>query len=169
MKNRKADTKDLTEIMNLISLCVRNMEEQGIHQWDEIYPDEKTIISDIEKQELYLLEDEGVLCGIIVLNEYQEPQYKNIDWKYQGKTLVVHRLAIEPSCQRKGYATMLMRFAYMLAKEEHYENIRLDAFINNPAAVRLYEKLEYRKAGILTFRKGDFYCFEKAVDPVRAE
>ena len=167
MKIRNADTKELNAIMNLISSCARRMNEQGIQQWDEIYPDEKTIRNDIEKQQLYLLEDEDKLCGIIAINEYQEPQYKNIDWKFQGKTLVVHRLAIEPSCQRKGYARMLMQFTHKLAKEGHYENIRLDAFVHNPAAVGLYEKLGYRRAGILTFRKGDFYCFEIAIDSLK--
>jgi ribosomal protein S18 acetylase RimI-like enzyme len=167
MKIRNAHTQDLNEIMKLISSCVLNMEAQGIHQWDEIYPDEKTIRNDIEKQQLYLLEDEGRVCGVIVLNGFQEPQYKSIDWKFQGKTLVVHRLAIEPARQRKGYATMLMRFAHKLAKERHYENIRLDAFTHNPATVGLYEKLGYRMAGRVTFRKGDFFCFEIYVDSLK--
>jgi ribosomal protein S18 acetylase RimI-like enzyme len=167
MKIRNAHTQDLNEIMKLISSCVLNMETQGIHQWDEIYPDEKTIRNDIEKQQLYLLEDEGRVCGVIVLNEFQEPRYKSIDWKFQGKTLVIHRLMIEPACQRKGYATMLMRFAHKLVKEGHYENIRLDAFTHNPAAVGLYEKLGYRKAGRVTFRKGDFFCFEIPVDSLK--
>jgi len=164
---RNANSQDLDAIMNLIRSCVSHMEEQGIHQWDEIYPDEKTIRNDIEKQQLYLLEDEERVCGVIVLNEFQEPQYKSIDWKFQGKTLVVHRLAIEPACQGKGYARMLMQFAHKLAKEEHYENIRLDAFIRNPAAVALYEKLGYRMAGTVTFRKGDFFCFEISVDSLK--
>jgi ribosomal protein S18 acetylase RimI-like enzyme len=139
------------------------MEARGIHQWDEIYPDEKIINNDIEKQQLYLLEDDEQICGIIALNEFQEPQYKNVDWEFDGKTLVVHRLAIEPSCQRRGHAKMLMQFAHKLAKKEHYKSIRLDAFIHNPAAVALYEKLGYRMAGKVTFRKGDFFCYEISV------
>jgi ribosomal protein S18 acetylase RimI-like enzyme len=143
------------------------MEAQEIHQWDEIYPDEGTIKNDIDKQQIYLLEEAGQACGIIALNEVQEPEYKNVNWKFPGKALVVHRLAIEPSCQRKGYAKMLMQFAHKLAKEEHYENIRLDAFIHNPAAVALYEELGYRMAGTVTFRKGDFFCFEIPVGSLK--
>ena len=167
MEIRRANSQDLNEIMILIRSCTHHMETQEIHQWDEIYPDEGTIKNDIEKQQLYLLEEAGHICGIIAINEYQEPQYKSINWKFQGKTLVVHRLAIEPSCQRKGYARMLMQFAQKIAKEEHYENIRLDAFIHNPAAVALYEKLGYRTAGTVTFRKGDFFCFEISVDSLK--
>ena len=167
MKIRCANSQDLNAVMNLIRSCTCYMEAQEIHQWDEIYPDESTIKNDIGKQQLYLLKDTGYICGIIALNEFQEPQYKNISWKFQGKTLVVHRLAIEPSCQRKGYARMLMQFAHKLAIEQQYETIRLDAFVHNPAAVALYEKLGYRMAGTVTFRKGDFFCFEIPVDSLK--
>jgi ribosomal protein S18 acetylase RimI-like enzyme len=167
MKIRHANSQDLKTVMNLIRSCVNHMEAQEIHQWDEIYSDESIIKNDIVKQQLYLLEDAGKVCGIIALNEDQEPEYKNVSWKFPGKTLVVHRLAIEPSYQQKGFAKMLMQFAHKMAKEEHYENIRLDAFIHNPAAVGLYEKLGYRKAGKVTFRKGDFYCFEIPVDSLK--
>jgi ribosomal protein S18 acetylase RimI-like enzyme len=167
MNIRHANLQDLDAIMNLIRSCTHHMEAQEIHQWDEIYPDEGTIKNDIGKQQLYLLEEAMHICGIIALNENQQPEYKNVSWKFPGKTLVVHRLAIEPSCQRKGYARMLMQFAQKIAKEEHYENIRLDAFIHNPTAVALYEKLGYRKAGTVTFRKGDFFCFEISVDSLK--
>jgi ribosomal protein S18 acetylase RimI-like enzyme len=167
MEIRHVNSQDLKAIMNLIRSCANHMEAKEIHQWDEIYPDESTIKNDIDKLQLYLLEDAEHVCGIIAMNEDQQPEYKNVSWKFPGKTLVVHRLAIEPSCQRKGYARMLMQFAHKLAKERHYENIRLDAFIHNPAAVALYEKLGYRKAGILTFRKGDFFCFEISVDSLK--
>ena len=169
MKIRNAETKDLGKIMSLISSCIEDMEGRGIHQWDEIYPDEKTIINDMEKKQLYLLEEGNQICGIIALNEFQEPQYKTVDWKFSGKSLVVHRLAIEPAYQRSGCAKMLMDFAYKFAIEEDYENIRLDAFIKNPAAVGLYEKLGYRNAGTVTFRKGDFFCYEIDVDSIKSE
>jgi ribosomal protein S18 acetylase RimI-like enzyme len=167
MKIRNAEAKDLSEIMGLISSCVEDMERRGIHQWDEIYPDEKTIRNDIDKKQLYLLEEDNQICGIIVLNELQEPQYKSVGWKFGGKTLVVHRLAIRPAYQRKGMATKLMEFAYSYAIKRDYKTIRLDAFIQNPASVGLYEKLGYRKAGEVTFRKGDFYCFEMSVDSLK--
>lgn len=153
--------------MNLIRSCVQDMEAKGIHQWDEIYPDEKTIRNDIDNEQLYLLEDNNQVCGIIVLNEFQEPEYKSIDWKFNGKTLVVHRLAIDPTYQRKGYAKILMQFAHKFTKKRGYKAIRLDAFIHNPASVGLYENLGYRNAGTVTFRKGDFFCFEVSVDSLK--
>ncbi len=56
-----------------------------------------------------------------------------------------------------------MHFVEQYAEVHGYDVIRLDAFTRNPAAVRLYEGRGYRKAGIVSFRKGPFYCFEKRI------
>jgi ribosomal protein S18 acetylase RimI-like enzyme len=43
------------------------------------------------------------------------------------------------------------------------KSIRLDAFTKNFYALKMYEKLNYRKVGQGYFRKGIFYIFEKAL------
>ncbi len=146
--------------MELICSCVRHMESQGIDQWDEVYPDEVTIRRDMDADELYLLEQDGRLCGIITLNELQEMAYQEVAWQFGGKALVVHRLAIDPVCQGKGFAGDLMGFAYAFAQERQYATIRLDAIALNLRAVALYERLGYQQAGSVVFRKGPFICFE---------
>src|SRR6266702_4248303 len=133
MKIRLASSQDVYEIMKLIRSCVCHMESQGINQWDDIYPDEANVQRDIGLHELYLLEQDSRLCGIITLNEFQEPAYQEMNWQFGGKALVVHRLAIEPSYQGKGFARELMQFALEFAKERQYETIRLDAFAYNPS------------------------------------
>jgi ribosomal protein S18 acetylase RimI-like enzyme len=160
MAIRQAKPADQPGILALIRSCVRHMESQGIDQWDDLYPDEATIRRDIDANELYLLEQDGRLGGIITLNESQEPAYQEVAWQFGGRALVVHRLAIDPSSQGKGFAGELMQFAYTIARERQYATIRLDAFTHNPRAVALYEGLGYQRAGMVTFRKGLFICFE---------
>jgi len=43
------------------------------------------------------------------------------------------------------------------------KSVRLDTFSENPAALRLYEKLGYKNTGRVNFRKGLFYLFEKSL------
>jgi len=62
-----------------------------------------------------------------------------------------------------GIARQLMQFAENRASELDFGAIRLDAFIANPAALRLYASLGYQVAGTVMFRKGLFQCFEKAL------
>ena len=100
---------------------------------------------------------------MMVLNEEQQPEYAEVSWEYPGRALVIHRLTIAPAFQRRGLATRLMDFAEEMAFAEGYNCIRLDAFTRNPAAFGLYERRGYRKAGVVRFRKGDLFCYEKKV------
>lgn len=43
-------------------------------------------------------------------------------------------------------------------------SLRLDAFSENPFALKLYRSLGYRETGTAVFRKGKFYLFEKNLD-----
>lgn len=45
-----------------------------------------------------------------------------------------------------------MIFSAEYAKERKYKTMRLDAFIQNPAAVGLYRKLDYTEVGVVEFR-----------------
>src|SRR6185312_2823724 len=148
---RQGTQEDVDSIMNLIRSCIVHMESSNIFQWDEIYPDKDTIIKDIKKQELYVLEELGSICAFIVLNEFQSPEYNSINWKFSGKVLVVHRLSVDPLMQGKGLAKKLMLFAHEFARKHGYESIRLDAFTKNPSAVALYTTLGYSKVGTVVF------------------
>lgn len=94
---RKGEKEDIVSIMNIIKAATLDMEINHIHQWDDIYPDEKVIIEDIDKGNLYVYEDNNFINAVIVLNEDQAEEYRNLDWKYtSGKQLVIHRLCVDP-------------------------------------------------------------------------
>jgi ribosomal protein S18 acetylase RimI-like enzyme len=143
------------------------MDNQGIPQWDDMYPSKAILNADIEKQQMYVIEVEGRVAGLIVINEVQSSEYTSVGWKHSGRVLVVHRLTIHPDYQRRKLASYLMDFAEEKAATENYECIRLDAFTRNPAAFTLYENRGYRRAGIVLFRKGEFFCFEKKISAKR--
>lgn len=156
-----AKPSDLDAVMSVVGACTRHMDSQGISQWDDIYPTRAVLEEDIARQSLFVMVN-GAIVGVMVLNDYQEPEYGAISWAYSGeRVLVVHRLCVHPDAQGQGVASRLMDFAEELGQADGYAAIRLDAFTKNRAAVSLYEKRGYRKAGIVQFRKGPFFCFEK--------
>jgi RimJ/RimL family protein N-acetyltransferase len=55
----------------------------------------------------------------------------------------------------------MLAFAETFGREQGYFSIRLDAFSGNTAAIKLYEKNNYRMRGTVRFRKEEFYCYEK--------
>jgi ribosomal protein S18 acetylase RimI-like enzyme len=48
-------------------------------------------------------------------------------------------------------------------KSKNINSIRLDAFSKNLIALRLYNKLGFKKVGEVNFRKGLFILFEKVI------
>lgn len=167
MKIELARLAELDELHGIIRAATRHMDEQGIPQWDEVYPSRAILKDDIEKQQMFVLGARRQKNGMMVLNEEQAPEYAEVDWKYSGRALVIHRLTIAPAFQRQRLATRLVDFAEEFALTEGYDCIHLDAFTRNPAAFGLYERRGYRKAGVVRFRKGEFFCYEKKVEGER--
>jgi ribosomal protein S18 acetylase RimI-like enzyme len=163
MRIRLAHRKELEVLNSIVKDATKSMDEQGIPQWDEIYPNKEILSKDIERQEMHVIEAGGRVAGLIVMNEDQSPEYEDVEWMYPGRPLVVHRLTIHPGYQRMGLATRLMDFAEEIAAIKRHACIRLDAFTRNTAAFTLYENRGYRKAGVVHFRKGEFFCYEKAI------
>ena len=140
------------------------MRRDGIEQWDEIYPTEKGLLSDIESGSLFVAAFDDAIAGLVVLNEFQDPEYAGVPWTIDGgRIAVVHRLMVDPLCQGRGVASELMLFVERRAREQGYHAVRLDAFTQNPAALRLYQGLGYHDAGAMRLRKGWFRGFEKAL------
>jgi GNAT superfamily N-acetyltransferase len=154
---------DLDSVFRLIREAIGHMEEQDIPQWDDIYPGRAILKVDIERRQLHVMEEGGIIVGCITLNEEQAPEYREVPWAYEGRVLVVHRLTIRPLYQGRKYASCLMDFAEKAAKTDSYNAIRLDAFTLNSSAVALYEGRGYRKAGTVRLRKGLFHCYEKTI------
>ena len=162
----KGGAADVCAVMGMVQACVRQMIAQGIHQWDDVYPDRGTIERDIAEQTLFVARDGQALCGMIVVDENQSAEYVQVTWQYVAeKVLVVHRLAVAPTWQGRGLASRLMSFAEDYGRRYGYGAIRLDTFVHNPTALGLYTKRQYRRAGTVRFRKGEFYCLEKSLKP----
>jgi len=160
----KPDETIVPSVMKLITRAIARLDEMGIHQWDSIYPDEGTIKADIHKGTLHALMNKDKLAGILVLSEYQDPEYDEIQWEVPDtRPLILHRLCLDPEYQGKGISKLMMKHVEEFALENHYRSIRLDAFVENPISLKLYKSLGYSIRGTVNFRKGQFYCFEKSV------
>ncbi|MBL4861928.1 MAG: GNAT family N-acetyltransferase [Crocinitomicaceae bacterium] len=160
-----AEKHEIDEIITLTKACGKHLRENGIDQWDENYPDRKSIQNDLETQTLFVYRENKEILGIVVLNESQDEEYTEINWLTDddSRNLVVHRLAVRPNHQGKGIARKLMNFAENLAKERQYDSIRLDTFSQNPRNQKFYTNRGYNDLGpvFLKYKKDHpYYCYE---------
>jgi len=184
MKITIATKGDVQDIMKLIGFCIKDLKNQGIYQWNDHYPTLDHIKESIQIQSLYILKNKdpsNTLCvfgapkiydfracmGIISIGEQQPEGYEEINWSNKtGKVLVISKLAVNPKCQGHGIGQKLMDFAENYAIEKEYNSIRLDAYSDNPRALKFYRKRNYKKVGEQYFPRRDlpFYCFEKLIN-----
>lgn len=163
---RKAQSHEIGEIMELIAKCVQVMQAGGSDQWDDSYPNQEIISSDIENGTLYAYVDNGAIAGILVLDENQSELYRDIKWtQEQGPHLVMHRLAVHPEVQGKGIARKLIAFAEEHARISGYTSIRMDTYTKNTRALAIYPNLGYEQRGEIFFpgRTASFPVFEKVL------
>jgi ribosomal protein S18 acetylase RimI-like enzyme len=111
---------------------------------------------------MYMLVCDGETVSAAVINDEQDDEYNSVDWKYKGERAgVIHRLCVSPSHQQRGYGKETVLRSGRVMKEAGYTAVRLDAFSQNPSALKLYEGLGYERVGEVTFRKGRFFVYEK--------
>lgn len=125
MQIRLASLKDIEDIMGLIKNCIKDMESQGIYQWNDYYPTAEIFEEDIKSDSLYILEDESNCLGFVSINEDQSPEYKELLWLNDNdKVLVIHRLAVNPKWQKQGIGRRLMDFAENFATKNQWRCIK---------------------------------------------
>ena len=161
----KGELYELDSILELTQACGKHMRDNGIDQWDENYPDRNSILNDLNTETLFAYRENGIVLGIVVLNEYQDEEYGDINWSTSDtdRNIVVHRLAVHPDQQGKGIARKIMNFAEVYAKDERYDAIRLDTFSQNPRNQKFYTNRGYTDLGLvyLKYKKDHpYYCYE---------
>ncbi|MEO5789433.1 GNAT family N-acetyltransferase [Gelidibacter sp.] len=161
---RKATSSDIENILLLTNACAKNMTSKGIYQWNEHYPNAEAFHNDIKRDELYVLAHDHKIVGVIVISTFMDDVYKPITWLTpSGKNIYIHRLAVDPEYQGRGFAQRLMDFAEKYALDNMYNSVRLDTFSQNERNQRFYERRGYKRLGSIYFpnkSEHPFYCYE---------
>jgi ribosomal protein S18 acetylase RimI-like enzyme len=161
---RKAKPSEIHRLIEITRACARKMIEEGICQWNESYPHPEAFLTDIEREELFVLISGEEVAGCIVISTLKDEVYEPVSWLSEdGNNYYVHRLAIHPDYQHQGMAKTLMDFAESFARKHNGDSIRLDTFSKNKRNQRFYEARGYTKLEEIYFPKQSefpFYCFE---------
>jgi GNAT superfamily N-acetyltransferase len=164
---RQAGDADVQELAQLFVSVTDAMLAEGIGQWHYTYPLAEHIQKDIDHQSCYVGVVGGKIVATITLDFKQDVQYRKVAWNAYGKlALVVHRLAVHPHGQGKGFGRQMMLYAEEKATECGANTIRLDAYSLNPSSNAMYRSMGYRRAsGYCFFRMipGPFYCYDKKI------
>jgi ribosomal protein S18 acetylase RimI-like enzyme len=155
---------EIPDILNITKACACTMSARGIFQWNEHYPDRDTFLKDLERNELFVYEDDSKIVGVVVVTELKDQEYEEIEWiAPEGRNHYIHRLAVHPDFQGRGYARKLMDFAEKMARDRDAVSVRLDTFSRNKRNQKFYEQRGYSRLGDIYFPRQSpfpFHCYE---------
>ena len=154
---RQANLNDISGIMKIIQEAQKYFKENGIPQWQNGYPDEKQIQSDIEENSTYVLEEDNQIIGTFYITFKGDPYYKEIDgnWLNTNKYAAVHRIAVLPSFKGQGLAGKLFQYAEKLAQEQGLHDIRIDTHKLNRSMQNTLKKNGFIKCGNITIQNNE--------------
>jgi len=162
---RLATAQDLDTLLIITKACAKYMIQNKIFQWNENYPNRAAFEQDVARGELYVLLEADEIMGCVVISTLMDEEYKSVKWGTpDGNNIYIHRLAVHPKAQGKGYAQFLMQFAENHAIENNYRSIRLDTFSKNLRNQKFYELRGYKKLEDIYFPKQSvypFHCYER--------
>jgi len=165
MELRKATFSEKQQIWTILQQAIERRRKDGSSQWQDGYPNENSILQDIEKEYGYVLvlNDEIVAYAAIIFDI--EPAYTAIEgkWLTNDDYVVVHRVAVSNDYIGKGIATQLFLMIEELAIKNNIFSIKVDTNFDNIPMLKIVEKLGYQYCGEVYFRGSARKAFEKVV------
>lgn len=151
---RKAAQEDIDAVERLYD-AIHTAEENGERTigWIRgVYPVRATAENALKRDDLFVLEDAGEICGTGIINQMQVEAYKQGHWKYEAadsQVCVLHTLVITPDKAGKGYGRAFLAYYEQYAAENGCPELRIDTNAKNAAARAMYKKHGYKEVGII--------------------
>lgn len=159
---RRSEVGDLPRLLEIFNLARRYMRSTGnLSQWDDSYPGEDLLRSDIESGDSYVCLLNGRIVGTFLLRGGDDPTYSTIyggRWFNDLPYATLHRVA--SSGEARGLLHLAVAFAL-----QRYSNLRIDTHRDNAPMRRAVEREGFRYCGIIRCWNGtDRLAFQYAAD-----
>lgn len=140
---RRAEEGDIPALLGIIAQAQRYLRESGVDQWQDGYPTEKVLRTDMDFGQGWVFEHEGEVAGYCCISMRHEPSYDVIDgaWLTEGDNYaVVHRAMISDKYRGTRLARDMFSLAFELAAGLGKASVRVDTHRDNRAMNRLAEQ-----------------------------
>lgn len=157
MKLIETKEKHIIKVLSIYEHGRRSLKERGVNQWQDEGPDLETLLSDMENNFSYVLEDREEIVGTTAVIGGIDKTYLEIDgaWLNGEDYITVHRFAISQKQRGKGYGKKMFQEIEELAKSKGIKNIRVDTHKDNENMNGLLKSLGYIYCGIIRLENSD--------------
>lgn len=154
MNIRKANANDIDAVERIYN-AIHLAEKAGEAHigWEMgVYPVRQTAEDALKREDLFVLEEDGLIIGSGIINQNQVDVYENAHWRYKAdpsEVMVFHTLVIDPGKKGKGYGRAFMKFYEDYALKNNCKYLRIDTNEKNKVARRIYKSLGYEEIDII--------------------
>ncbi len=157
MMIRMAKEEDRKEVLALYKMQLG----REVCPWNDEYPGNETIDFDLERDSLFVMEDEDRIVAAISIEEDEDVDNLTC-WSeelYPGGELA--RLAVLPSLQGRGIARQMLQHGMTVLKQRGFKSIHFLVNKYNKKAIRSYAVFGFHTVGEYHMYEQDMYCYEK--------
>lgn len=149
MNLRLATLSDTSIIWEILQAAILQRKNDGSTQWQNGYPNEETVLNDIQKGYGYVIEEEGNVIAYAAIIFGIEPTYEVIEgaWLSDAPYAAIHRVATATALKRKGVATKLFLMIEKLCTDLQTFSIKVDTNFDNVAMLKILSNLKYSYCG----------------------
>ena len=147
-KIRRATAADMTVILRIYEQARQFMRDSGNPtQWGDTHPRQEILEEDIRLGRLYVVEQEGSICGVFMFQTGDDPTYAYIegDWRSSEPYGVIHRIA------GSGGGILAAALAFCKTQISH---IRIDTHADNKPMQHAVAKAGFSRRGIIYVEDG---------------
>lgn len=148
---RLAKKEDLTQLLTIYEAARSFMRKSGnLTQWQGGYPPKELLLSDIEKQQLFVIERANKIVGVFALIMGEDPTYSYIEngaWISKDEYATIHRIASD------GTGSGILKAAVSFAWEK-IPHLRIDTHKDNLVMQRAILNCGFVKCGIIYLSDG---------------
>lgn len=162
---RKAEISDKDTIWEIIQHSIERRRIDGSTQWQNGYPNEQTVESDIAKNFGFVLTVNDEIAVYVALIFNDEPAYSSIEgaWLTNGEFVVIHRVAVSEKFAGQGLAKKLFDVIEDYVKSQNVHSIKVDTNYDNVAMLKILESKGYIYCGEVMLNSGMRKAFEKVL------
>ena len=148
---RIANKNDMPKILNIYEHARNFMKQNGNEtQWNNNYPPEDLLYEDIQKEQLYVYEENNVVHGVFAFIIGEDESYKKIEegkWLSNEKYGTIHRVASDGEV--KGLVNKIISYC-----EKKILHLRIDTHDNNKIMQHVILKNGFIKCGTIYVEDG---------------
>lgn len=154
-----ATSEDSAEILALYRTML-----YGAADWNEFYPDEKTIADDLSRNSLFVMKNENndIIAAISIDKDDEVDALPCWD-----KSLLpggeFSRICVRKDMQNQGIARKMIEFVLEKLKNEGKKSVHILVKTGHTVALGLYTKIGFKQVGECTMFDKDFVCMEIAL------